>query len=53
MRHVEITELTKLVKEEEEYSTLREHQYTIQMFLKDLESWVRIDRWTTEVRYSL
>jgi hypothetical protein len=50
MRHVELTELTKLVKEEEEYSTFREQQYTFQMFLKDCESWLRVDRWTKEVR---
>lgn len=50
MRHVELTELTKLVREEEEYSTLRDQQYTFQMFLNDCESWIRVDLWTKEVR---
>lgn len=49
MRHVELTELTKLMKEEEEYSSLRDQQYTFKMLLKDIESWIRVDRWTKEV----
>ena len=49
MRHVEITELTKLVREEEEFSSLRETQYTFTMFKNDIIKCLRFDQWTKEV----
>ena len=51
MRHVELSELTKLVENEEEISSIRDSQYTFAMFASDLESWFRIDKWTRQVRY--
>jgi hypothetical protein len=44
-----MTELTKLVDEEAEFSNLRETQYTFAKLLNDCETWIRIDRWTREV----
>jgi hypothetical protein len=49
MRHVELTELTKLVQEEDDIATDRETQYTFAKFKDDLESWCRIDKWNRQV----
>jgi hypothetical protein len=50
MRHVEMTEVTKLRSDEAELSNLRETQYTFAKLLHDCELWIRIDLWTREVR---
>mmetsp|Transcript_16337 Transcript_16337/g.24624 ORF Transcript_16337/g.24624 Transcript_16337/m.24624 type:complete len:420 (+) Transcript_16337:49-1308(+) len=48
MRHVELTELTKLVQDEEELSSSREARYTCAKFRGDVEEWIRPDLWTKE-----